>query len=181
MKNTVLIIAISFVSFFLHACGPGDPPPPPPDSEEVITMVQLSFRDSATGAVADTVVFNDPDGAGGLAPVRFDSVILDAGKVYLADFAVKNTSSGKAVDITPEVEKEKAEHIICYTPQGAQLLVLHTDTDGTYPVGLKSKWITGNAGRGKITVSLKHQPGSKNGTCDPGETDVEVEFPVRIK
>jgi hypothetical protein len=40
----------------------------------------------------------------------------------------------------------------------------------------------GAAGSGSVTVILKHQPdGLKDGTCAPGETDVELEFQVAVQ
>jgi hypothetical protein len=32
---------------------------------------------------------------------------------------------------------------------------------------------------GDVKISLKHQPGIKNGSCDIGETDVELLFPFK--
>jgi hypothetical protein len=32
-----------------------------------------------------------------------------------------------------------------------------------------------------LRIALKHQPKSKDGTCDPGETDVDVTFPLNQK
>jgi|GEM_PF-2626977 hypothetical protein len=39
----------------------------------------------------------------------------------------------------------------------------------------------GGADFGRIVVRLKHQPGIKTGSCEPGDTDVEVSFPYFIK
>jgi hypothetical protein len=33
---------------------------------------------------------------------------------------------------------------------------------------------------GVVVVRLKHQPGTKNGTCAVGDTDVEVTFPYKV-
>ncbi len=55
------------------------------------------------------------------------------------------------------------------------------DTDGNSGVGLVSTWShTGVADNGNVTIPLTHQPGVKDGTCEPGETDVEVTFVIEM-
>jgi hypothetical protein len=59
---------------------------------------------------------------------------------------------------------------------------LNTDSKGL-PLGLSSTWQSGATGTGKMKITLKHKPGTK-AAGDPvtkGETDVEVEFNVRVK
>src|SRR3990167_2160051 len=58
---------------------------------------------------------------------------------------------------------------------------LPTNSDGTYEVGLLSSWVTQAISTGETTITLKHQPGVKNGQCDPGETDIELTFHTIIE
>jgi len=44
-----------------------------------------------------------------------------------------------------------------------------------------SSWLAVSPITTNMRIALKHQPGIKNGQCDLGETDVEVEFPIVIK
>jgi len=151
------------------------------DDGEVITTVKLEFADSATGRPAGEFVFSDPDGPGGNAPVRFDTIRLAENRTYTVKIILLDESKTPAEDITKEVKEEAKEHLFCFTPSGVQVNILRTDSDGTYEVGLESRWITGIGGAGKVKVVLKHQPNVKNGDCAPGDTDVEVDFPIEIQ
>ncbi|MFM8917548.1 MAG: hypothetical protein ACKOGP_07380, partial [Bacteroidota bacterium] len=48
-------------------------------------------------------------------------------------------------------------------------------------IGLQSKWVTGNLSSGTSRIVLKHQPGIKDGTFAPGETDVDIQFQSRVE
>lgn len=151
------------------------------DEGEVITTVQLLLSDSATGAPVGDVRFEDKDGPGGNNPSRLDTIYLDSGKTVMVSLRFADVSSGTAKDITAEIRAEGDEHIVCFKPAGVQMGVTITDSDGQYPIGLESRWKAGPQGSGSITVVLKHQPGSKNGGCDLGDTDAEVVFPLIIR
>jgi hypothetical protein len=62
------------------------------------------------------------------------------------------------------------------------LNITPTDKDkNNLPIGLNTEWTCSGADFGRIVVRLKHQPGIKTGSCEPGDTDVEVSFPYFIK
>ncbi|MCZ8286880.1 MAG: hypothetical protein O9353_15620, partial [Bacteroidia bacterium] len=75
-----------------------------------------------------------------------------------------------------------------YTVQtnGSNVAIKYLDIDNGNPqrsLGLKTRWRTAASSAGityPLTVTLKHQPGVKNGTYSPGETDVELTFKVKI-
>ena len=52
---------------------------------------------------------------------------------------------------------------------------------GTLEVGLATQWTVGIASVGTTQVVLKHQPGVKDGTCAPGDTDIELDFVTEIQ
>jgi hypothetical protein len=85
------------------------------------------------------------------------------------------------VNITDEIKKEQENHIVCYEVSNANLTVTRTDSAGVFLLGLSSKWKSGLKSSGDLTVTLKHQPGIKDGSCNPGATDVEVKFPVKVR
>ena len=150
--------------------------------EEVITDVKLTFTDQAGILPAQTFTFSDPDGVGGNDPVVFDTIQLADSNVYIVSVAFWNGSEDPAEDLTSEVEEEKDEHLLCFNQGGAVLTIELTDLDNNnLPVGLASKWTTGAAETGSVIVALKHQPDVKDGTCSPGETDIEVNFPLKIQ
>ena len=143
--------------------------------EEVITGARLTFNGSTTYS------FSDPDGEGGNNPT-IDTIRLKVDSTYSVSVSVWNETEDPEHDVTEEISEEKEEHILCFSPTGVGLNITRTDTDANnYEVGLTSSWEATSAGIGAVTVSLKHQPGSKDGTCTPGETDIEVVFPVVIE
>lgn len=147
---------------------------------ELITKVALAFSNPATNQVISQFEFSDADGVGGNNPT-IDSILLDSGMTYNVDVRVYAEHEDHTDEITAEIQAEGDEHLFCFTPAGVNLTVTRTDTDGTYQIGLKSRWVAGAASTGSITVVLRHQPDSKDGTCTPGDTDVEASFPVVIR
>lgn len=146
--------------------------------EELITTVELNFVGPNEAEVISKFSFSDVDGEGGDAPI-IDTIRLNAGAYYSLDISFLDESQSPAEDITEEIKEEDDEHLVCLSSTVSSLSFEKMDTDGTHPIGLSSKWThTGNAGSGTVTITLKHQPGVKDGTCAPGETDVEVIFPI---
>lgn len=175
------LIAFLALALFAVSCDKEDDVDP--NEEELITTlkVTLTTLGSTTPIVA---TFKDVDGPGGQAPVKFDSIIIDANKTYSASLQFLNESVSPAEDITAEVNAEADDHQVYYEPTVAGLTVtnLNNDTKGL-PLGVTSTWNTLAAGKGTVKITLKHKPGAK-AASDPvskGETDVEVGFGVRVK
>ncbi len=64
------------------------------------------------------------------------------------------------------------------------LAVSRADQDSNTPplqVGLQDNFVTTGASNGILRVVLRHQPNAKNGTYDPGSTDLDVTYAVFIK
>jgi hypothetical protein len=154
---------------------------PPANEEELITTVKITFVDTAGVEPTVTVFFRDPDGDGGNAPTQFDTIRLAANTVYNATLEVFDESKNPVENITTEIQEEADEHIFCFTPTNVNLSIIRTDSDGTYEIGLASQWTVGNTSVGTTQVVLKHQPGVKDGTCAPGDTDVELNFVTEIQ
>lgn len=179
--NAMLIAA----SLLVVACKKDDDKVEDPHHDhdhetELITTVQLAFTgpDDATGVY--TFSFSDIDGEGGNAPV-IDTIRLDAGAYYNCNLTFLDESKSPAEDITEEIKEEDEGHLVCFSSTLSGMNFERLDTDGNYGVGLVSKWShTGDAENGNVTITLKHQPGVKDGTCEPGETDVEVTFVIEM-
>jgi hypothetical protein len=63
------------------------------------------------------------------------------------------------------------------------LVVNRTDLDNNTPpmqIGLEDNFVTGAASSGTLRVVLRHQPNAKNGTYDPGSTDLDVTYAVTV-
>jgi hypothetical protein len=186
MKTKSNLKAILFLGSFMalaisiNSCKDPENPTPPTNETELITTVKVEFTDTLSGQKLN-YFFRDLDGEGGNAPSQWDTIKLSDSSFYRVSIKFLNESNSNAVqDITQEILAEQANHIVCLTPQGVNSIITVTDTDGTYKLGLASTCKTGAASIGNITITLKHQPGIKNGSCDPGETDVQVAFPTII-
>lgn len=156
--------------------------PPPVNQEELITTFRIEFTDINGVQPPVTAQFADIDGPGGNAPSAFDTIRLQSGTTYNATITLLNESVTPAENISDEVQEEGEDHLFCFDPVAAlNLAITRMDSDGTHGIGLATQWVAGAASAGDITIRLKHQPGVKDGTCGPGETDIELTFKVEIQ
>lgn len=155
-----------------------DPSNPPDENEsELITTMKLMFTDSAEVLPDTTFVFRDIDGIGGNPPSRFDTIRVSAGNTFWVQIVLLDESKMPADTISNEVLEEDEDHQFFFIHNGVDITTTYRDSDANgLPVGLSTRWVSGVTGAGTSTVILKHQPGVKNGTMAPGETDVELEF-----
>ena len=171
----MLLLAVSFLS----GCKDDDDTPPV-NEEELITTVLLDMTETGTTSPV-TASFRDVDGPGGNAPTITD-IVLKPNTVYHTEIRVLDESKTPAVFVTEEIAEEDEDHQFFYTPTTVNLAVTYQDQDqNNLPVGLKTFLTTGAASTGKLKVTLKHQPGIKNNNIATGETDLEVDFNVRIE
>jgi len=185
--KTYSILTITLFTLFVTGCKKDkDTPKPssntsPVNEVEVITSAILSFVDTAGVQPSVQYAFRDPDGDGGNAPTQHDTIRLVANTYYNATIQLLNETVNPAEDITLEVQDENDQHLFCYAPSNTNVSIVRTDSDGTYEVGITTFWSTGASANGETTVTLRHQPGVKDGTCAPGETDIEVIFVTEIQ
>jgi hypothetical protein len=184
MIRAITIYALLLCSVFFSCKREQDDVKKPQQIEneaELITTVELFFSDSAQVLPITKAIFRDTDGVGGLEPTQFDTIRLFANQTYDVDLLFWNESKSPVENITLEILEEGDEHIICYETEGVPISIQRTDTDGTFEIGLSSKWKTSEKGNGFVTILLKHQPSIKNGNCDLGETDVELKFVIEVE
>lgn len=139
-----------------------------------------------------------------------DTIMLTANhtywsKVYILDETKTPTDSTSNVI----AGDESAEHMLFYNgdpaatgsaantvlssampytvkTNGSNITISYLDVDNGTPqrnIGLHTRWRTSTSTGSivnPITVTLKHQPNVKDGTFAPGETDVMVEFKVKV-
>lgn len=166
-----------------QACKDENPNPDdqPVDETELITTAKLVITDSATG-ISNAFVFSDPDGEGGNNPVQFDSILLSANRTYTCKVILLDESKTPADSISNEVIEEAEDHLFVFQTTISGLRIQTTDKDNNnLPLGIRSLWRTTSAGSGTVQVKLKHQPGVKTGSPDPGETDLDIQFQCKIQ
>ena len=152
------------------------------DENELITSVTLKFTESGTNTVT-SFSYKDPDGDGGNAPTKFDTISLKANASYTLAVEFLDESKTPVDNITEEIAEKSDEHLLVYTPNPTSLLTYtYGDKDkNNYPIGLTGTTKAGAAGTGKLKVQLRHQPNAKNGTPGPGSDDVNLDFNLKVK
>ncbi len=182
-KPVLKLIIVSVLLLQLNACKEEGPRPsdPPKNETELITTVVLEFEDSIL-LTKSYAVFRDIDGPGGNGPSQFDTIKLATNRTYLSRIYLLDESKTPADTISNEVRKEANDHLFVFEPYVLNIQVKVQDKDdNNLPLGLFTLWKTGNMSNGKMKIMLKHQPGLKDGTATPGETDIEVSFNCLIK
>lgn len=186
MKASKIALGILALALTVGSCKKDDDlvdvPPPDQNESEVITTFTINFTDPNGVQPNVSATFRDLDGEGGNAPTQFDTIRLAPNTTYNASILLLNESTSPADTISNEVLEEDHEHLFCFMSMGNEdVSITRTDSDGTYEVGLQSQWVTGMVSSGAIHITLKHQPGVKDGTCTPGETDIELHFITEIQ
>lgn len=188
MKKTIfkLTFIATITAAFLGSCKKDDDqidvPPPVVNEPEVITTMTIHFTDSSNSSNTVTATFRDPDGDGGLSYDIFDTIRLANNKTWYAEVILLNETASPVDTISNEVLEEATDHLFCFSPSGTSASVTITDLDAnSLPIGLLSKWKTTTTGTGTMQIVLKHQPDVKDGSCTPGDTDIDVNFQVEIQ
>jgi hypothetical protein len=175
------ILTIAIVTICFTACKKDDDSPSNPgtgsNEGEIITTLKLVFTDSAGIAPDAEFVFRDPDGDGGNPPVEFDTIRLQQQTVYLTTVYLLDETKTPVDTISAEVLEEAEDHLFFFFHTGTGIITTYLDSDANgLPLGLSTKWKTGGPSSGTSQIILKHQPGIKDGSQAPGETDVDVTF-----
>lgn len=150
---------------------------------ELITTVQFKISSTDSPFVVHTFQYRDADGIGGNAPT-VDTIKLDADKVYAVEVLLLDESKTPTDTISNEVLAESQDHMFIYQPADTNVVVTINDFDTNnppLPLGILTSWRTKAATSTSIKLTLKHQPGIKNGDPTKGETDVEVSLPIVLK
>lgn len=175
-----LLICIGFTS-----CDKDDPiivDPP-----ELITTLNYTLTPSNGGANV-LLSFKDLDGDGGDDPTITGGTLM-ANETYSGTLELLNESISPSDDITLEIEEEDEEHQFFFQSDIADITFSYADQDPMgNPIGLSSSLVTGAAGSGSITITLRHEPmKSEAGVSEGdianagGETDIEVTFPIDVQ
>ena len=170
----------------VSACKDDADDPKKNEENELITKVHLHLvkeTDTTRMAHAEWKDLTPDDPAGR----SIDTLILDTASTYIGEIELTDESKTPPVDISKEVAEEKDDHLFIYRQDPLEsshrFSVEITDKDSkNLPVGLKFKLSTKKLqGLSRLNVILKHQPGIKNGTEAPGDADLDVWFPVKIR
>ena len=158
--------------------------PDPINQSELITKVQLVFRDSITNNIVQTATFSDLDGPGGNV-ATLDSILLSSNTTYYMDIVVLDETKTPVDTISNEILNEGDVHLFVFSPNPTSnfLETNLLDLDINFkPIGLSSILKTSAAGVGTYTVELRHftseQAKADNLVYD---TDISILFNVRLQ
>ena len=202
--KTIALAAIISMSF--TACKKDkneeptpDNPTPPANETELITTMKVTLLDTTT-LTNTTYVFSDLDGTGG-NPATFgnsgaDSVInITSNHVYKATILLLDETKSPIDTISKAVFSEGVDHMFFFnsiaptgTPyntylSGSMTNIKYLDLDANNKgIGLSTLWTAPSMAMGKsaLSIELKHQPGVKDGSYAPGETDIQVGFKLKV-
>lgn len=177
----MLLLALLATAPLFSACNNDDDDPTPDDDNEQITTVTYTLTPVGGGA-AVSATYRDVDGDGGTAPV-ITSLALAPNTTYTGVLSLLDETKTPVVNTSAEILEEADEHLFWFEPTPANLLtVTRTDRDkNNLEIGLQTRVVTTAAATGNLKITLRHQPGTKNGTFAPGDTDVEVTFPTTVR
>lgn len=157
-----------------------------PNEGELITTVRVKLTEKVLGGTGALTVFEfkDLDGEGGVAPSKFDEITLQKGKIYDCVLEILNESVNPAENITAEILAEANDHQLYYSATNGLVSFSNFNTDGKgFPLGTNSLWtVSSNTGSGTLNITLKHKPGTKtaNDNINVGETDISLDFKVKV-
>jgi hypothetical protein len=187
MKKFMGLFAVTgTIMLLFHACSKDEKTVSPPlPGNEFLTTVRLvvtnanNASDVQIVSVTDTtLIANPPDS------INHPQLNLKANSTYTVAVLFLDETKRPAGDVTADIYDRRNYHLICFDiAGGANLTVTRTDLDTNnppLPVGLQDKLTTGAASTGILNVQLRHQPNAKNGSCDPGSSDADVDFKVTI-
>lgn len=178
--RTTLLALLAAAPLF-SACSNDDDDPTPDDDNEQITTVTYTLT-PVGGGTPVSATYRDVDGEGGAAPVE-GSLTLAANTAYTGTLTLLDETKTPVVNTSAEILKEADDHLFVYTTTPANLLTItRTDRDSkNMEIGLQTSLATSAAGTGNLKITLRHQPGTKNGSETPGDTDVEVNFTTTVR
>lgn len=157
------------------------------NEEEVITTMNLYFA-PVGGGQGLVIGFDDPDGPGGNPPTQ-STISLARNTVYNVRVELLNKTVSPADTITNEVIDEGAAHRFYYTASaGNNITITNEDVDADGGIlGVNTRWTTGAAATGTMTVTLRHYPGTPpdKQNIDPvfspkSSTDVAIVFVTAV-
>ncbi|GAA3984175.1 hypothetical protein [Hymenobacter antarcticus] len=164
------------------SCKDKKDPEPADDNEQITTVTYLLTPAAGSTAPTATVTWRDTDGTGGNAPT-IGTLNLKPNTTYTGALTLLDETKNPVVVTSDEIRKELDDHLFFFDTTPASLLgITRTDKDSkNLEVGLATRVVTTAAGTGNLKITLRHQPGTKNGTFAPGDTDIEVTFPVTVQ
>ncbi len=193
--NNLTIITITTILVF-SSCKKDDPKKPvETNSQEVLTTVLLTgynIDDSLNAKYQFSYKWEDLDGDGGNSPI-IDTIALDSGIRYNCKVLILDKTKSPIETVSDEIENEKNAHQFFYTPSTNLVGKFSTevldfdDNNPKLPVGLEFNVLTKSNQTynlpliGSLNIVLSHYDGVQKTTSKSDESDIDINFPVKLK
>ena len=195
-KINKLTLALASSILIFSACDKEDPDPTKPqdkNAQELITTVVLNGYNVNNPSLNQfSVKWEDLDGDGGNSPI-IDTFQLDSGITYRVNVLMLDKTKTPFDTVSNEVLREADEHQLFYTLSSNlndKLNITRLDNDNNtppLPLGLDIR-ITptsimpfGIPIIGNLNVKLSHYDGVPKTTSPSAESDIDINFPVKLK
>jgi len=186
-KGISLTLTAGLITLVFYACKKDEKTVSPPlPGNEFLTTVRLVATNTAdandvqVASVTDTTIISHPPDS-----IDHPTLNLKANSTYSVAVLFLDETKNPAGNVTDDIYDRRNYHLLCFDViGGVNLTVERTDLDTNnppLPIGLQDKFTTGATGTGKLNVQLRHQPNAKNGSCDPGSSDADVDFNIVIQ
>jgi hypothetical protein len=195
-KINKLTLALASSILIFSACDKEDPDPTKPqdkNAQELITTVVLNGYNVNNPSLNQfSVKWEDLDGDGGNSPI-IDTFQLDSGITYRVNVLMLDKTKTPFDTVSNEVLREADEHQLFYTLSSNlndKLNITRLDNDNNIPplpLGLDIR-ITSTSIMpfgipiiGNLNVKLSHYDGVPKTTSPSAESDIDINFPVKLK
>jgi hypothetical protein len=194
MKNKIIIV--SMVLAAISSCKKDDPKNPiATNPQEVLTTVLISgynHDEPNNTKYQFSYKWEDLDGDGGNQPI-IDTLVLDTGIEYHCHVLIIDKTKVPYDTVSNAIEEEKNAHQFFYTPGESLIGKLSTeildfdDNNPKLPVGLEFHLLTKSNQSyalpllGTLNMVLSHYDGVPKSTSKSDESDIDINFPVRLK
>lgn len=192
--NLTIVFTSTILAF--SSCKKDDPKKPvATNPQEVLTTVIINGynqNDSNNLKYQFSYKWEDLDGDGGNAPT-IDTLVLDTGIEYHCQVLILDKTKTPFDTVSFEIEEKKNEHQFFYTPSASLIGKFSTeildfdDNNPKLPVGLSFKLSTKSNQTdvlpllGTLNVVLSHYDGVPKSNSKSDESDIDINFPVRLK
>lgn len=164
---------------------------PNTDNGKITSLIINMIDTNGLSVTNRTFRYNDPDGIGEGNPATiFDTLRINANRTYYVTVTILNTTLNPADTISNKVLTQGNDYQLFYVANpndiGTFSYLPPNDGNGN-PIGLKTKWTIGGKSANRLTISLKHMPGTKPSNApianppSVGTTRFELPFKVIIE
>ena len=180
----------------ISSCKKDDPKNPiATNPQEVLTTVLISgynHDEPNNTKYQFSYKWEDLDGDGGNQPI-IDTLVLDTGIEYHCHVLIIDKTKVPYDTVSNAIEEEKNAHQFFYTPGESLIGKLSTeildfdDNNPKLPVGLSFNLLTKSNQSytlpllGTLNVVLSHYDGVQKSTLKSDESDIDINFPVRLR